>query len=54
MVCGQTGKKLHISILELKVVSLALKRFKDQCQNQTVLVPTDNLLHIWALYKCIV
>ena len=27
---------------ELKEVSLALKRFKDQCQNQTVLVATDN------------
>ena len=30
--------RLHINVLELKVVSLALKRFKDQCQNQTVLV----------------
>ena len=36
------GKRLHISVLELKVVSVALKRFKDQCQNQTVLVATDN------------
>ena len=26
----------------LKVVSLALKRFKDQYQNQRVLVATDN------------
>ena len=34
-------KRLHINILELKVVSLALRSFKDQCQNQTVLVATD-------------
>ena len=35
---GQTGKK----VLELKAVSLALRSFKDQCQNRTVLVATDN------------
>ena len=35
-------KRLHISVLELKAVSLALRSFKDQCQNQTVLVATDN------------
>ena len=35
-------KRLHINILELKAVSLALRSFKDQCQNQTVLVATDN------------
>ena len=35
-------KSLHINVLELKAVSLALQRFKDQCQNQTVLVATDN------------
>ena len=35
-------KRLHINVLELKVVSLALQRFKDQCQNQTMLVATDN------------
>ena len=35
-------KRLHINVLELKVVSLALRIFKDQCQNQTVLVATDN------------
>ena len=34
--------RLHISVLELKSVSLVLQRFKDQCQNQTVLVATDN------------
>ena len=35
-------KRLHINVLELKVVSLALQWFMDQCQNQTVLVATDN------------
>ena len=35
-------KRLHINILELKAVSLALQKFKDQCQNQTVLVATEN------------
>ena len=35
-------KRLHINVLELKAVSLALQRFKDQCQNQKVLVATDN------------
>ena len=38
----KSGKRLHINVLELKVVSLALRQFKDQCQNQTVLVATDN------------
>ena len=33
---------LHINVIELKAVSLALQRFKDQCQNQTVLVAMDN------------
>ena len=36
------GKTLHINVLELKAISLALRRFKDKCQNQTVLVATDN------------
>ena len=35
-------KRLHINVLELKSDSLAQKRFKDQCQYQTVLVATDN------------
>ena len=35
-------KRLHINVLELKVVSLVLQSFKDQCQNQTVLVTMDN------------
>ena len=35
-------KRLHIYVLELKAVSLALRDFKDQCQNQTVLVTMDN------------
>ena len=40
---GKTDR-LHINILELKAVSLALiiRSFKDQCQNQTVLVAMDN------------
>ena len=33
-------KRLRINVLELKAVSLAFQRFKDQCQNQTVLVAT--------------
>ena len=35
-------KSLHINILELKAVFLALKHFRLPCQNQTVLVATDN------------
>ena len=35
-------KRLHIYVLELKAVSLVLRDFKDQCQNQTVLVAMDN------------
>ena len=35
-------KKLHINVLELKAVSLARRNFKDQCQDLTVLVATDN------------
>ena len=35
-------KRLHINVLELKAVSLAPQRFKNQCQNQTVLVAMDN------------
>ena len=35
-------KRLDINVLELKAVSLPLRSFKDQCQNQTVLVATDN------------
>ena len=35
-------KRLQIYVLELKAVSLALRDFEDQCQNQTVLVTTDN------------
>ena len=35
-------KRLHRNVLELKAASLALQSFKDQCQNQTVLVATDN------------
>ena len=35
-------KRLHINVLELKAVFLVLQMFKDQCQNQTVLVAMDN------------
>ena len=35
-------KGLHINILEIKAAFLALRCFKDQCQDQTVLVATDN------------
>ena len=35
-------KRLQINVLELKAVSLALRYFKVQCQDQTVLVATDN------------
>ena len=34
-------KRLHINVLELKAVSLALRSFKDQCQNQTELIAMD-------------
>ena len=40
--CSDREKGLHINVLELKAVSLALRRFKDKCQNQTVLIATDN------------
>ena len=33
--------RLHINVLDLKAVSQALRSFKDQCHNQTVLVVTD-------------
>ena len=39
---SEREKRLHINVLELKAVSLALRDFKDQCQNQTVLVAMDN------------
>ena len=34
-------KKGYTNVLELKAVFLALQSFKDQCQNQRVLVATD-------------
>ena len=37
-------KGLHINVLELKAVFLALRHFKDQCQDQTVLVATTTQL----------
>ena len=44
-------KSLHINILELKAVFLALKHFRLQCQNQTVLVATDNLTVVVYINK---
>ena len=44
-------KRLHMNVLELKAVSLALRRFKDQCQNLTVLVATDNSTVVAYLNK---
>ena len=38
----RAGKKATHKCPELKAVSLALRDFQDQCQNQTVLVATDN------------
>ena len=45
------GKKATHNVLELKAVSLALRSFKDQCQNQTVLVATDNSTVVAYLNK---
>ena len=39
---SEQEKRLHINVLELKAVSLALRQFKDQCQNQTFLIATEN------------
>ena len=44
-------KSLHINVLELKAVFLALKGFKDRCQNQTVLVATDNSIVVAYINK---
>ena len=44
-------KRLHINVLELKAVSLALQRFRDQCPNQTVLVATDNSIVVAYINK---
>ena len=37
-------KRLHINVLELKAVSLALRSFKDQCQNQTVAMDNSTVV----------
>ena len=39
LVVGQ-GKRQHINVLELNGVFLTLKQFRNQCQNQTVLIAT--------------
>ena len=44
-------KRLHINVLELKAVSLALRRLKDQCEDQTVLVATDNSIVVAYINK---
>ena len=36
------GSKLHINYLELKAVFLTLKQFQDLCENNIVLIATDN------------
>ena len=38
--------RLLINVLELKAISLALKRFKDQYQNQTMLVASGNSITV--------
>ena len=43
-------KRLHINILELKAVSLALRSFKDQCQNQNS-ASSNRQLNIGSLHK---
>ena len=40
--CSLSESKLHINYLELKAVFLALKEFKDLCENNIVLIATDN------------
>ena len=45
------GLKATHNVLVLKVVSLALKRFKDQYQSQTVLVGTDNSTLVAGINK---
>ena len=44
-------KGLDVNVLEFKAVSLALQNFKDQCQNQTVLVATDNSTGVACINK---
>ena len=44
-------KRLRINVLQLKVVSLALQRFKDRSQNQTVLVAMDNSTLVACINK---
>ena len=46
-------KRLHINVLELNVVIgvLALKGFKVRCQNQTMLVATDNSILVGYINK---
>ena len=45
------GKRLHINVLESKAISQALKRFKYQCHNQTMLVTMDNSIVVAYINK---
>ena len=36
------GKRLYINVLELKAVFLALKQFRGQCQNETLLIASNH------------
>ena len=49
--CSNVEKSLHINILEIKAVFLALKYFKSQCQNQTVLIAQDNSTVVACINK---
>ena len=42
--------KLHINYLELNAVLLALKEFQDLCQNNIVLIATDNTTVVAYIY----
>ena len=37
-----TRKRLHMNVQDLKAVFLALKYFRIECQNQTLLIVMDN------------
>ena len=43
--------KLHINYLELKVVFLAQKEFQDLCENNIVLIATDNTIVVAYINK---
>ena len=49
--CGQTGKKATHICPRVEDGISGLKRLKDQCQNQTVLVAMDNLTVVAYINK---